>query len=283
MRYIKSSDCCLFSCSVEQELQPKFVISCRCLVDLSRSPKDVITVFLPHPQVHEYLRSKLCSLYENDCIFDKFECVWNSSDRWAALGKQDLLHCEYSWKQSVWLSLSDATSCASVMPYLCQCLMFKSIPETSFVDLSSFFFSSVSLFFPLPYSAIRLTTLFFWPPSVIMTGAYNSFFRMFDRETGRGVTLEAWRESSKPRAVLRTRRVYTGGKRRRGDVGVDSLDFTKKILHMAWHPSENIIAIAATNNLYIFQDRVNPDTQTQWQEREGRRWQMKVFSCLSKK
>lgn len=96
-----------------------------------------------------------------------------------------------------------------------------------------------------------------------MTGAYNSFFRMFDRETGRGVTLEAWRESSKPRAVLRTRRVYTGGKRRRGDVGVDSLDFSKKILHMAWHPSENIIAIAATNNLYIFQDRVNSETQVQ--------------------
>lgn len=33
-------------------------------------------------QVHEYLRSKLCSLYENDCIFDKFECCWNGSDRW---------------------------------------------------------------------------------------------------------------------------------------------------------------------------------------------------------
>ena len=30
--------------------------------------------------VHEYLRSKLCSLYENDCIFDKFECVWNGND-----------------------------------------------------------------------------------------------------------------------------------------------------------------------------------------------------------
>ncbi|MEQ2200400.1 hypothetical protein XENOCAPTIV_028738, partial [Xenoophorus captivus] len=70
-------------------------------------------------------------------------------------------------------------------------------------------------------------------------------------------------ETYQPRAVLRTRRVYTGGKRRRGDVGVDSLDFTKKILHMAWHPAENIIAIAATNNLYIFQDRVNPDAQTQ--------------------
>uniref|UniRef100_S4RG58 Serine/threonine-protein phosphatase 2A 55 kDa regulatory subunit B n=1 Tax=Petromyzon marinus TaxID=7757 RepID=S4RG58_PETMA len=32
-------------------------------------------------QVHEYLRSKLCSLYENDCIFDKFECAWNGTDR----------------------------------------------------------------------------------------------------------------------------------------------------------------------------------------------------------
>ena len=30
--------------------------------------------------VHDYLRSKLCSLYENDSIFDKFECVWNGTD-----------------------------------------------------------------------------------------------------------------------------------------------------------------------------------------------------------
>lgn len=42
----------------------------------------VLTQFLfPLFQVHEYLRSKLCSLYENDCIFDKFECCWNGSDR----------------------------------------------------------------------------------------------------------------------------------------------------------------------------------------------------------
>eukprot|EP00112_Aurelia_sp_Birch-Aquarium-sp1_P025656 Seg8655.1 transcript_id=Seg8655.1/GoldUCD/mRNA.D3Y31 product="Serine/threonine-protein phosphatase 2A 55 kDa regulatory subunit B gamma isoform" protein_id=Seg8655.1/GoldUCD/D3Y31 len=31
-------------------------------------------------QVHEYLRSKLCALYENDCIFDKFECAWSPDD-----------------------------------------------------------------------------------------------------------------------------------------------------------------------------------------------------------
>ena len=31
--------------------------------------------------VHEYLRSKLCALYENDCIFDKFECSWSGNER----------------------------------------------------------------------------------------------------------------------------------------------------------------------------------------------------------
>lgn len=93
--------------------------------------------------------------------------------------------------------------------------------------------------------------------SVLMTGSYNNFFRMFDRNTKRDVTLEASRENSKPRAILKPRKVCVGGKRRKDEISVDSLDFSKKILHTAWHPSENIIAVAATNNLYIFQDKVN--------------------------
>ncbi|KAM9066463.1 serine/threonine-protein phosphatase 2A 55 kDa regulatory subunit B alpha isoform isoform X1 [Sarcophilus harrisii] len=124
-------------------------------------------------QVHEYLRSKLCSLYENDCIFDKFECCWNGSD------------------------------------------------------------------------------------SVVMTGSYNNFFRMFDRNTKRDITLEASRENNKPRTVLKPRKVCASGKRKKDEISVDSLDFNKKILHTAWHPKENIIAVATTNNLYIFQDKVN--------------------------
>ncbi|XP_036424738.1 serine/threonine-protein phosphatase 2A 55 kDa regulatory subunit B beta isoform [Colossoma macropomum] len=134
--------------------------------DLNMENKPVETY-----QVHDYLRSKLCTLYESDCIFDKFECAWNGTD------------------------------------------------------------------------------------SVIMTGAYNNFFRMFDRASRRDVTLEASREVCKRRAVLRPRRVCVGRKKRESDVSVDSLDFRKKILHTAWHPTDNIIAIAASNNLYIFQDR----------------------------
>ncbi|XP_030638416.1 serine/threonine-protein phosphatase 2A 55 kDa regulatory subunit B gamma isoform [Chanos chanos] len=139
--------------------------------DLNMENKPVETY-----QVHDYLRSKLCALYESDYIFDKFECAWNGTD------------------------------------------------------------------------------------SVIMTGAYNNFFRMFDRSSKRDVTLEASREVCKRRAVLRPRRVCMGAKRRRDEVSVDSLDFSKKILHTAWHPSQNIIAIAASNNLYIFQDRLGPST-----------------------
>lgn len=122
--------------------------------------------------VHEYLRSKLCSLYENDCIFDKFECCWNGTDGY------------------------------------------------------------------------------------IMTGSYNNFFRVFDRHTKRDVTLEASKEIAKPKTVLKPRKVCTGGKRKKDEISVDCLDFGRKILHTAWHPQENIIAVAATNNLYLFQEKL---------------------------
>ncbi|KAF7400478.1 hypothetical protein HZH66_005662 [Vespula vulgaris] len=122
--------------------------------------------------VHEYLRSKLCSLYENDCIFDKFECCWSGND------------------------------CA------------------------------------------------------IMTGSYNNFFRVFDRNTKRDLTLEAARDIAKPKTLLKPRKVCTGGKRKKDEISVDCLDFNKKILHTAWHPSENVVAVAATNNLFLFQDKL---------------------------
>lgn len=122
-------------------------------------------------KVHEYLRTKLCSLYENDCIFDKFECCWNGSD------------------------------------------------------------------------------------SSIMTGSYNNFFRVFDRNNKKDVTMEASKDIIKPKTILKPRKVYTGNKRKKDEISVDCLDFNKKILHTAWHPLENILAVAATNNLFIFQDK----------------------------
>lgn len=35
--------------------------------------------------IHDHLRGKLCDLYENDCIFDKFECIWGGDDKYVAI------------------------------------------------------------------------------------------------------------------------------------------------------------------------------------------------------
>ncbi|EHK16357.1 WD40-repeat-containing domain protein [Trichoderma compactum] len=42
------------------------------------------------------------------------------------------------------------------------------------------------------------------------------------------------------------------GQRMRKETDADQIDFNKKILHMSWHPFEDSIAIAATNNLFVF-------------------------------
>lgn len=90
--------------------------------------------------------------------------------------------------------------------------------------------------------------------SHIITGSYNNFFRTFSRQLGADLTLEASPDVAKPRTVLQSKKVGLGSRRKKDEISPDSLDYTKKILHTAWHPSENIIAVAATNNLYIFQD-----------------------------
>ena len=88
-----------------------------------------------------------------------------------------------------------------------------------------------------------------------MTGSYNNFFRMFQREQKTDTTLEACREITKPKTLLKPRKVSVSGKRKKDEINVDCLDFNKKILHTAWHPLENIVAIAATNNLYLFSSK----------------------------
>ena len=42
-----------------------------------------------------------------------------------------------------------------------------------------------------------------------MTGSYNNFFRMFDRNLKKEVTYEASREIAKPKTLLKPRKVST--------------------------------------------------------------------------
>eukprot|EP00039_Didymoeca_costata_P018856 m.335273 g.335273 ORF g.335273 m.335273 type:complete len:442 (-) comp17557_c0_seq1:109-1434(-) len=121
--------------------------------------------------VHEHLRPKLCDLYENDCIFDKFEACWSGNDK------------------------------------------------------------------------------------QLMTGSYSNLWRVFDRESGHDICLEASRDNiSGPTHRLNPVTVLSGATQKwdRDQIHVDQMDFNAKIMHAAWHPQREILAIAATNNLYLY-------------------------------
>ncbi|KAL3618255.1 Serine/threonine protein phosphatase 2A 55 kDa regulatory subunit B beta isoform [Castilleja foliolosa] len=132
-------------------------------------------------QVHEYLRPKLCDLYENDSIFDKFECCLSGDGNRVA------------------------------------------------------------------------------------TGSYSNLFRIFGcaPESSEATTLEASKNPmrrqvqtpSRPSRSLTssiTRVVRRGAESPGVDTNGNSFDFTTKLLHLAWHPSENSIACAAANSLYMY-------------------------------
>eukprot|EP01133_Synstelium_polycarpum_P010998 gene10998-12810_t len=120
-------------------------------------------------QIHDYLRPKLCDLYENDCIFDKFECNINH----------------------------DGTQ--------------------------------------------------------MLTGSYNNFFHIYDRNTKNDVCLEASKAAIKPKSKnsltgkMKLRSSSKKESKRPDDINPDTIDFTKKALHVSWHPKENLIAIGANN------------------------------------
>lgn len=44
--------------------------------DIAMESKPVKTI-----NIHDHLRQKLCDLYENDCIFDKFECTFSGDGK----------------------------------------------------------------------------------------------------------------------------------------------------------------------------------------------------------
>jgi len=145
--------------------------------DINMDSKPLKTI-----NVHDHLRPKLCDLYENDCIFDKFECTWSGDGE----------H--------------------------------------------------------------------------ILSGSYNNNFHIYDRNAETDVVLQADKSAFKAKKVgaQKGKGGPNGGKNAKGananangngnrsPVDVDNIDFNKKILHASWHPKEDTIAIAATNNLFLF-------------------------------
>jgi serine/threonine-protein phosphatase 2A regulatory subunit B len=113
--------------------------------------------------------------------------------------------------------------------------------------------------------------------SNVMTGSYNNNFMIYpsDPERETEVVLQADKSAFKakkvgvPTPINSSTSPTSGGKkggsragspaagasgqggRMRKETDADQIDFNKKILHMSWHPFEDSIAIAATNNVSL--------------------------------
>jgi serine/threonine-protein phosphatase 2A regulatory subunit B len=74
------------------------------------------------------------------------------------------------------------------------------------------------------------------------TGSYNNYFHVYDKYGRTDTSIEASKE-----APGRRNGVEVDQK-----VDVDNIDFTKKTLHLTWHPQRNAMAVAGLNNLYIY-------------------------------
>lgn len=135
--------------------------------------------------VHDYLQNKLCDLYENDCIFDKFECSTSYDAR-----------------------------------YLNYSLNFYPTKNSHLFSLKSY----------------------------IVTGSYQNQFYIYERQTKNEVRLEA----SKDFITKMLKPIKLKPQKKEDQFPTGPLDFNQKILHSAWHPTENTIAIGASNNMFIF-------------------------------
>ncbi|OAA79922.1 protein phosphatase PP2A regulatory subunit B [Akanthomyces lecanii RCEF 1005] len=103
----------------------------------------------------------------------------------------------------------------------------------------------------------------------VMTGSYNNNFMIYPSDPDKEVevVLQADKSAFKAKKVGVPTPINTstsptsngkkngsragspGAQRMRKETDADQIDFNKKILHMSWHPFEDSIAIAATNNV----------------------------------
>ena len=100
----------------------------------------------------------------------------------------------------------------------------------------------------------------------VMTGSYNNNFMIYPTEEAKDteIVLQADKSAFKAKKVgvptpmgkdngkkagSRSGSPAGPGSRMKKETDADQIDFNKKILHMSWHPFEDSIAIAATNNV----------------------------------
>jgi serine/threonine-protein phosphatase 2A regulatory subunit B len=93
-----------------------------------------------------------------------------------------------------------------------------------------------------------------------LTGSYHNHFLVHDAVAGESTTIEAkddtYDGSNAVAVNLREAKVE------------NDFDFSKKVLHVSWHPGNDVLAVAAMNKIYIYQAARSMTIQPD-QERRG--------------
>jgi hypothetical protein len=115
----------------------------------------------------------------------------------------------------------------------------------------------------------------------VMTGSYNNNFMIYPTEEQKEteIVLQADKSAFKAKKVGVPTPMNKGsgkkagsrsgspagpGSRMKKETDADQIDFNKKILHMSWHPFEDSIAIAATNNVSALSELWSPLRDDLW-------------------
>lgn len=189
--------------------------------DINMELKPIKTI-----NVHEHLRDRLCDTYENDAIFDKFEAQFSGDSRSVMTGSYNNTFMIYP--NVIHPSSSDDKHVASFQGNAKD--RFGRSDEDEHEEKNKESSTAEGDFGSHSLSSLAGED----EQEEIVLRADKSAFR------------------SKKQGNSLRRRMLTGVGNGDNSNDIDNIDFKKSILHLSWHPRENSVAIAATNNLYIF-------------------------------
>lgn len=84
-----------------------------------------------------------------------------------------------------------------------------------------------------------------------VTGSYDNKFVLYNSLDRSSVVVEA--EHDAPKRKKKKKKSSKKDKDKDEPVDISNIDFTKRVLHVAWHPQQNAVAVAGLNKLYIYQ------------------------------
>ncbi|EGV60779.1 protein phosphatase 2A regulatory subunit cdc55 [Yamadazyma tenuis] len=204
--------------------------------DLAMESKPIKTI-----NVHEHLRDRLCDTYENDAIFDKFEVQFGPDNKSIMTGSYNNNFMIYP------NSINGDSSYGSMKPIKMK-KRGRTVgePEDDEDDDEEGDDDEEDEEDDDEE-----------PQSPAADGGFpeSPTSSHLDDDQQEEIVLQADKSAFKTKKMgsnngMMRRRMMTNGSDLSNDF--DNIDFKKSILHLSWHPRENSVAIAATNNLFIF-------------------------------